>query len=209
MSKVIPLALAVLITLTLILAMYGLIKMDEPDLDGSKSFKLPDFVHSDRNEDLQTIVARPDKPAEVEEQPDIPDVDATPDQLDIDSNMGLGAVKVGINRSLKGFNSNDGEFLPIFRAPPQYPRRALERGLCGWVDLSFTVTATGGTRDPFVTDSSSSAFEGAARKAALKYKYKPRQVAGKPVDVPGVEIRIRFELDGEEGCSEDKQSRNG
>ncbi len=208
MSKIKAMALAILITLSLILAMYGLIKMDEPDLDNTKSFKLPDFVHSDRNEDLQTIVPRPEKPTDIEIQPDIPDVDVTPDTLDIDSNIGLGGIRVGINRNLKGFNSNDGEFLPIFRAPPRYPNRALERGLCGWVELTYTVTASGGTRDPLITDSSSSTFEGAARKAALKYKYKPRQVAGKAVDVEGVGIRILFEIEGQEGCSEDKQSRN-
>ncbi|MFT6754169.1 MAG: hypothetical protein ACJA2O_004372, partial [Candidatus Azotimanducaceae bacterium] len=39
-----------------------------------------------------------------------------------------------------------------------------------------------------------------AKKAASKYKYKPRQVAGKPVDVEGVPIRIVFEMEGQEGC---------
>jgi len=196
--------LAVFITLGLILAMYGLIKMDEPDLKKASSVKLPDFVHSDKNEDLQMIAAKPDRPDDVQEQPDLPEANVTPDQVDISSNLNLGAVKVGINRDLKGFNSNDGEYLPIFRAPPIYPRRAAERGLCGWVELTYTVTASGGTRDPVVTDSSSSMFEGSAKKAALKYKYKPRQVGGKPVDVPNVGIRILFEMDGEEGCSDDK-----
>jgi len=41
-------------------------------------------------------------------------------------------------------------------------------------------------------------FEKAAKKASLKYKYKPRQVGGKPVDVSGVEIRVTFEMEG--GC---------
>lgn len=190
--------LSIVITLGLILAMYGLIKMDEPELTTKKAFKLPDFSAPPENDDLQTIAPKPDRPDDVQEQPDIPDVDVTPDRVDIDSNLALGAVKVGINRDLKGFNSNDGEYLPIFRAPPIYPRRAAERGTCGWVDLMYTVTASGGTRDPVVTASSSSMFESAAKKAALKYKYKARQVGGKPVDVPGVEIRIVFEMEG--GC---------
>lgn len=196
--------LAVFITLGLILTMYGLIKMDEPDLENKKSIKLPDFVHSDKNEDLQMIAPKPDRPDDVQEQPDVPEADLTPETVDINSNLNLGAVKVGINRDLKGFNSNDGEFLPIFRAPPIYPRRAAERGLCGWVELTYTVTASGGTSDPEVTDSSSSMFESSAKKAALKYKYKPRQVAGKAVDVPNVGIRILFEMDGQPGCSDNK-----
>ena len=198
MTKPVSFLTSILITLGLIFTMYMLIKMDEPDLEGKKSIKLPDFKSSPRNEDLQTIAPKPDRPDEVLVQPDIPEVDVTPDRIDISSNLSLGAVKVGINRNLKGFDSNDGEYLPIFRAPPIYPRRAQERGLCGYVDLSFTVTAAGGVRDPLVTASSSSMFESAAKKAALKYKYKPRQVGGKPVDVPGVEVRITFEM--EDGC---------
>lgn len=199
MARALPSTIfSILITLGLILTMYGLIKMDEPDLEAKKSIKLPDFKASPRNEDLQTIAPKPERPDDVQEQPDVPDVDVTPDRIDINSNLALGAVKLGINRDLKGFDSNDGEYLPIFRAPPIYPRRAQERGLCGYVDLSFTVTASGGVRDPIVTASSSSMFESAAKKAALKYKYKPRQVGGKPVDVPGVEVRISFEM--ESGC---------
>ena len=190
--------IAALVTLGLIYAMYALIRMAEPELGERNAFKLPDFVHVPKNEDVTTITPKPDRPDDVAEQPDVPDVDVTPDKIDISTNLALGAVKVGINRDLQGFNSNDGEYLPIFRAPPVYPRRAAERGLCGWVDLMYSVTASGGTANPVVTGSSSSMFESAAKKAALKYKYKPRQVAGKPVDVDGVEIRIKFEMEG--GC---------
>jgi len=196
--SIISVASAVVVTLGLIFAMYALIKMDEPELDAKKAFKLPEFTRVPKNEDVQTITPKPDRPDDVQEQPDVPDVDIVPDRVDINSDLGLGAVKVGINRDLKGFNSNDGEYLPIFRAPPVYPRRALERGLCGWVELTYTVTASGGTRDPFVTASSSRMFESAAKKAALKYKYKPRQGGGKAVDVPNVPIRIKFEIDGQD-----------
>lgn len=190
--------LSILITLGLILTMYGLIRMDEPELEKKATQKLPSFEKHQRNEDLETIVPKPERPDIANEQPDVPDVEIVPDKVDINSKIGLGAVKVGINKDLKGFNSNDGEYLPIFRAPPVYPRRAQERGMCGWVELTYTVTASGGTRDPVVTASSSSIFERAAKKAALKYKYKPRQVGGKAVDVPNVPIRIVFEM--EEGC---------
>ena len=199
MLRAIPSSIfSVLITLGLILIMYGLIKMDEPELEAKTQFKLPDFSAPPEAEDLQVIAPKPPRPTDVQDQPDIPDIDVTPDRVDISNDLALGQVKIGINRDLKGFNSNDGEYLPIFRAPPIYPRRAQERGTCGWVDLMYTVTAAGGVRDPIVTASSSSMFESAAKKAATKYKYKARQVGGKPVDVDGVEIRISFEM--EDGC---------
>ena len=199
MTRALPAgAISIFITLGLILTMYGLIKMDEPELEAKKSIKLPDFSAPPENDDLQVIAPKPERPDKVEQQPDTPEVEVIPDRVNINSNLALGAVRIGINRDLKGFNQNDGEYLPIFRAPPVYPRRAQERGLCGHVDLMYTVTSAGGTKDAVVTASTSSIFERAALKAASKYKYKPRQVGGKPVDVPGVEIRITFQM--EEGC---------
>lgn len=196
MAKPISLIMSILVTLGLIGGMYALIKMNDPELDKKESLKIPKFTYVAKNEDVQTITPKPKRPDEVQEQPDVPETKVVPDRVDVNSDLGLGAVKVGINRDLKGFNSNDGEYLPIFRAPPIFPRRALERGVCGWVELTYTVTAAGTTKDAVVTASSSSMFERNAKKAALKYKYKPRQVGGKAVDVPGVPIRIKFEVDG-------------
>ncbi len=190
--------IAILVTLGLILGMYGLIKMDEPELGEGADSVLPSFNQTPENEDVRTIAPKPDRPDDIQEAPEIPETEIVPDDIDINNDLGLGAVQIGINRDLKGFNTNDGEYLPIFRAPPIYPRRAQERGLCGWVELVYTVTADGGVRDPIVTASSSSMFESAAQRAALKYKYKPRQVGGKPVDVPNVPIRVVFEM--ESGC---------
>ncbi len=198
MAKPISFLLSILVTLTLIAAMYALIKMKDPELDKAEGFKLPKFTYVAKNEDVQTITPKPARPDEVQEQPEVPDTKIVPDRVDINSELGLGAVKVGINRDLKGFNSNDGEFLPIFRAPPIFPRRALERGICGWVELSYTVTSAGTVRDAVVVRSSSSMFERNAVKAAEKYKYKPRQVGGKAVDVEGVSILISFEVEGQD-----------
>jgi protein TonB len=37
-------------------------------------------------------------------------------------------------------------------------------------------------------------FDQAALDATLKYKYKPRVVNGEPMEVSGVEVRVKFEL---------------
>jgi len=190
--------IAALVTVGLLFSMYALIRMAEPELSDREQFKLPDFVHVPKNEDVDVITPKPERPDDVAEQPDVPELEVTPDRVDVNTNIALGQVQLGINRELQGFNSNDGEYLPIFRAPAAYPRRAQERGLCGWVELEFTVTASGSVVDARAVASSSSLFESSAEKAALKYKYKPRQVGGKPVDVPGVGLIIRFEMDNDE-----------
>lgn len=198
-SRSLPsIVIAALVTVGLLFAMYALIRMNEPELSNAEQFKLPDFVHVPKNEDVDVITPKPERPDDVADQPDVPELEVTPDRVDVSTSIALGQVRLGINRELQGFNSNDGEYLPIFRAPPIYPRRAAERGLCGWVDLMFTVTSSGTVTNPQVTNSSSSLFESSAEKAALKYKYKPRQQGGKPVDVSGVEVRIVYEM--EDGC---------
>ena len=54
--------IAIFVTLGLIFGMYALIKQDEPELGERNSTKLPDFVHVPKNEEVQTIAPKPDKP---------------------------------------------------------------------------------------------------------------------------------------------------
>jgi protein TonB len=84
---------------------------------------------------------------------------------------------------------------PIIRVEPIYPQRALERGIEGWVDVEFTVTAAGTISEPRILRSSPSAiFNGAALRAIKRWKYAPKIVDGQPVARPGMRTRFRFEL---------------
>ena len=78
-----------------------------------------------------------------------------------------------------------------------YPRRALQRGIEGFVIVEFTVTKQGTVRDPIVVEANPSGiFEQAAMDAAMKFKYKPRVVNGEATEVSGVQNRITFQIDG-------------
>ncbi|MEO0580211.1 MAG: energy transducer TonB [Pseudomonadota bacterium] len=157
-----------------------------------------DFVRVKRQEITNVEEPKPEKPPKPEQPPpDIP----PPSQDDINPNaqtVSISAPTISGAGDISGpgaLSYSDGEYLPIVRVAPIYPNRALSRGLEGYVDLMFTVTTAGTVKDPVVTYSTSSLFESAAKKAVLKFKYKPRVVDGQPVDVPGVETRIRFELE--------------
>ena len=92
----------------------------------------------------------------------------------------------------------DGSYVPIFQVPPQYPRRAAERGIEGCVVLQYVVTEVGSVRDPEVIQSiPQGIFDRAAIRAALRYKYKPLIRDGNAVEVEGVTQRITFVLEGE------------
>ncbi len=88
----------------------------------------------------------------------------------------------------------DLDVVPLVRVPPEYPPRAAQRGIGGWVLLSFTVTASGAVTDVSVVDAEPEGlFERAAVRAAKRFKYRPRMRDGAPVDRPGVELLLRFE----------------
>jgi protein TonB len=85
--------------------------------------------------------------------------------------------------------------VPIVKVAPIYPRRALSRGIEGYVIVEFTVTPQGTVVSPEVVEAEPEGiFERAAMDAAKKFKYKPRMVDGKAVSVPGVQNQITFKM---------------
>ena len=77
---------------------------------------------------------------------------------------------------------------------PDYPRKAREESIEGWVELDFTVAESGRVKDPAVHASNPrKVFDQAAINALLQWRYKPVLVDAKPVP-RRVRIRIRFVL---------------
>lgn len=86
--------------------------------------------------------------------------------------------------------------IPFLTPAPEYPQRALARGLEGWVLVSFTIAASGAVADPMVVDADPpGVFDAAALRAVMRYRYRPQIVAGVPTATPGMLLRIHFELE--------------
>jgi len=78
--------------------------------------------------------------------------------------------------------------------PPNYPARAREHETEGWVDLEFTVTKDGVTRDAVVKAAEpQGVFDRSALDAVKRWRYEPRVIDGSVVD-QRVETRLRFRL---------------
>ncbi|WP_262691978.1 energy transducer TonB [Kordiimonas aestuarii] len=89
----------------------------------------------------------------------------------------------------------DGERIPLVRVQPQYPRRALERGIEGSAVVEFTVREDGTVADARVIKAEPQGlFEHAALAAIAKFKYKPTVVGGIPRASNGIRYRFVFEL---------------
>jgi len=176
-----------------ILLMALLIATGEVSLDDMKLRKIVDVVMPVRDPELIDSVERPE---EAEPEPD-----QLPPEVDIENIEDLLDQSVNPNLNFKRRRSGvfmDGSYVPIFQVPPQYPRRAAERGIEGCVVLKYVVTEVGSVRDPEVIQSiPQGIFDRAAIRAALRYKYKPLIRDGNAVEVEGVTQRITFVLEGD------------
>ncbi len=197
MRMLIGAALALLVTSALFFIMPFLIEMADKTPDDKKIQKIADITMPDTKIDTNLKEQKPDKPDEPEEpppdmdQPEIEDVDVNPDALNMTPNANVD-VAIGMG----GMGGADGEYLPIVKVAPIYPRRAQGRGVEGYCTVEYTVTKAGSIRNPVAVDCQPKGyFERASIKAAKKFKYKPRVIDGEAIDVAGVQNRFTYELE--------------
>lgn len=192
----ISLLTAILVTFTLLWVMQVLIATGKKAVVDEADFSLGDFIRVQREEVVRRDEDEPEPPPDVEEPP--PDMPETAmDDMDTSQSLSLGGPAARIDISMQGgrIGLGDGDYLPIVKVAPLYPRRAQTRGLDGQCLIEFTVTSTGTVKDAFAVECTSSLFERASINAALKFKYKPRVVDGEAIEVSGVQHIITFKLE--------------
>ena len=187
---------AMVVTFVLFLVMQGFLATGF-DLNAPQDYRSVNFIRVKQDTDLQLRKIKPPNPEEPVEEPDPVQLESKAFQAPVDS---FDMSKVSVKPSFtiepgSGFGSGDGDFLPMVKVPPQYPRKALRSGVEGYVVVSFTVTTDGTVRSPKVVDAKpQGVFEQSAINAVLKFKYKPRVIAGQAVEVHGVQNKFTFKL---------------
>ncbi len=190
---------AFLITVGLFIGMKTLIVGGENTLSEPIKGRVLDFVRLKKDENVQKKERKPEKPPKPEEPPpEVPQPQMQTDSL-ANNNSGLAfSANLEVDSGLEGglaLESGDGEYLPIVKVAPIYPRRALSRGIEGYAIVEFTVTKQGTVRDPLVVEAEPEGiFNQAAMEAAKKFKYKPRVIDGVASEVAGVQNKITFKL---------------
>lgn len=189
------------VTFGLFFLMQSLVSFnDEVDLEEDRQLRFVDVVEDIDDQPPQRMERKVEKPPEVEAPP--PEME-TP-QVEVDGpnkmNLSIGRANSGSGVDLGSIDlgpSQDGDYLPLVRVQPQYPRRAQERGIEGYVIVELTVNEDG-TVPPesilIIEADPKGYFERAATKAAQKFKYKPKVVNGQPQKVTGVKYRFSFDL---------------
>lgn len=197
----IGLALAVVTTLGLLWGMQALISGGNDVMSEPPRGNVLDFIRLKKEQQVVKKERKPQKPAKPKTPPP-PMVQpqmaqANPNTHAVSSSF---SAEVALEGGLSGglsLESGDGDYLPIVKVAPIYPRRAQARGIEGFVIVEFTVTKTGAVRDAVVVHAEpENIFNRAALDAALKFKYKPRVVDGVAMEVAGVQNKISFAIDG-------------
>ena len=196
--------LAVFITVALFFLMVALISLGDTGIKTVNARKLADVIMPDR--DIDTLYDDFEKPEEPDQQPE----DIAQPELDLAPIEGVDVAipKPKTNFAAGGGFFRDGEYIPLFKVTPIYPRRAQERGIQGYSIVAFTITETGTVEDvvplegfcgdptdPATEYRKCSIFNSAASRAALKLKYKPKIVDGNAVKVYDVPHKFTFILE--------------
>jgi protein TonB len=194
-------ALSIAVTIVLLWSMQALIAGGNDVLTEAPRGNVLDFIRLKKEQEIVKKDRKPQKPQKPKQpppqlqQPQLqqanPNVNAVSNSFtaQVDAVSGLtGGISLG---------SSDGDYLPIVKVAPIYPRRAQSRGLEGYVIVEFVVTTNGSVKDAKVVKAEPAGiFDQAALDAALKFKYKPRVVDGVAMEVAGVQNKISFEIDG-------------
>lgn len=190
---------AAIVTAGVLFLMQLLIATGERALSDDSVRYVLDFVRVKPDEPVTPREPRVKKPEASQQMPPSP---PRPRTDEFDAGRGLVIEIPGPTRDAvrpkptTGLAVADGEYLPIVKVAPEYPRQAIDREITGYVIVEYTVTQLGTVVDPRVVESEpAGVFEAAALRSVLKYRYKPRVVDGEAVAVSGVRTIIRFELE--------------
>lgn len=87
------------------------------------------------------------------------------------------------------------QYLPISKDAPDYPERALDKGIEGDCTVSYRVNPQGRVEDPQVVGDCHPLFIRPSLNAAKGFRYQPRLVDGRAVSVEGVRNTFHYRIE--------------
>jgi protein TonB len=108
---------------------------------------------------------------------------------------GGAVMPTGIS-SIGGVGGSDRDVIPLVRINPEYPIRAQQRGIEGWVLVEFTITPAGTVTNARVLDADpKGTFDTAALRAIGRWRYNPKVEGGVAIERHGVQVLLDFKLE--------------
>jgi protein TonB len=197
--RALALVCAAAVTFGLLWLMHALILAEAGAPSAEVRGSVVDFIRIKEESETETKRRTlPQKRLDQSRPPPTPDIRAARATRPELGDLGAGVVAIPTQELAAGPKAgaalSDMDAVPLVRIAPEYPARAAERGIAGWVLLEFTVTSAGTTRDVRVLDSDPpGTFDRVAVKAVERFKYRPKVVNGRPVEQPGVQVILDFD----------------
>jgi protein TonB len=105
-------------------------------------------------------------------------------------------VRGALQRISVNVGGSDRDVIPLVRIEPEYPNRAANRGIEGWVLVQFTITPAGTVKDARVVNATPKGyFEEAALKAIARWRYNPKVEGGVAVERRGIQVVLDFQME--------------
>lgn len=188
--KALPLALVV--TFALFWLMERLIAMSEFPTEESTEFVLPKVFW----EEPPVVDTHIEKIKKIEDPQMPPEIPSNPQISNLRADVSISRVNLKIRDGViakHGFSA--GFPVPKLLSSAVYPRRALQKGIEGYVDLRFDVSAIGKTENIEVLAASPAGiFDQAAIAAAKKWRFQPVMKNGQGERFEGMSRRVKFEI---------------
>lgn len=194
----ITVGLGILTAFGLFWVMQALVNVEGELLEGGARLSV-DYVRLKRDNTPEMKKREPPKREKPKQQPPPPEMNMAKAMNPGDA---VGDIAPMIDTGVElekatslGAGGADRDIVPLVRVDPEYPPRARQRGIEGYVDLEFTISPVGTVQNPKVIGAQPAiVFDQAALRAVRKWKYNPKIEAGVPVARSGVQVRLRFEL---------------
>lgn len=191
-------AVAMLVTFGLFWAMQALVSVTGELREGSGSPRI-EFVRLKRDSRAQTKKREPPKREKPDQPPPPPDISMSKASLNPgDAAAFIPTVDPGdaLAGGIAAGGGSDRDVVPLVRIDPDYPMRARQRQIEGWVVLEFTISKTGAVKNPVVLSAHpKGVFDSAALTAVRKWKYNPKIENGVAVERGGVKVRLDFDME--------------
>ncbi len=191
--------LGILVSFALFWVMQALVGVSGELKEGLASPRL-EFVRLKRDRTPETKKREPPKREKPEHPPPPPDISLS--KASLEPGAGITAIVPVVDPAdallggIMGGGGADRDVVPLVRINPDYPMRARQRHIEGWVVVEFTISKAGTVKDPVVIASHpGTIFDRSAVQAVRRWKYNPKIEGGAAVERAGVKVRLDFEME--------------
>jgi protein TonB len=191
--------LACIVTLFLFWVMQALVNTTG---ELTKAIRTPsvDFVRLRKDNTPEVKKRAPPKKEKPDAPPPPPDISMSKARLDPGGAVASISPAIDPGDALAGGiqsgGGSDREAVPLVRIAPEYPMRARQRNIEGWVHVKFTITKAGTVKDVVVLDSHpGTIFDKAAVRAVAKWKYNPKIENGAAIERRGQTTVVDFSME--------------